>query len=95
MINKQIMQTIEKEFIVDGTGRSKEETYGEIFSKLRKEAYKEIKGVVLHMEPLNVYLLEEEEKNFTEKFLGLLMPKMKQEFYIKLKITVLLKIIYT
>lgn len=95
MSDKQLMETIEKELIIDGTGKTKEIAYGEIFAKLRKQIYNEVNGVVLHMEPKEVYLLEMEEKNFTEKFLGLLMPKLKEAFYIKLKIIVTIKLIYT
>jgi len=93
MSEKQVLEVLEKEFVIEGTGKTKEDVYGSIFSKLRKIVYNEIKGVVLHMEPLEVYTLKESEKTFTEKFLWLFMPRTKQEFYMELKIIVLIKYI--
>ncbi len=95
MNEKQTMKTIEKEFVLDATGKSKEEVYGAIFSKLRKIVYDEINGVVLHMEPLAVYNLEEKEESFTEKFLWLFMPRTKYKLYLKARIIVLIKFIST
>jgi len=93
MSEKQSMRTVEREFIISATGKSREEVYGSIFSKLRKVVYDEIKGVVLHMEPLEVYTLEEKEKKFSEKFLWLFMPRTRYEYYMNLKIIVLIKFI--
>ncbi|KUO67522.1 MAG: hypothetical protein APF77_14430 [Clostridia bacterium BRH_c25] len=93
MTERQCMETIKREFIIESSGRSKEEAIGSIFEKLRKQTYYEIEGTVLHMEPLEVYNVSEHKKEHTEKFLWLFMPRNKAEYTLKLKIIVLIKYI--
>lgn len=93
MTEKQCMQAIKKEFIIESSGRSKAEAIGSIFEKLRKQTYMEIKGTVLHMEPLEVYSISESKEEYTEKFLWLFMPRKKVKYLLKLKVIVLIKYI--
>ncbi|MTI46277.1 DUF4312 family protein [Sporosalibacterium faouarense] len=93
MTGKQCMETIEKEFIIEASGKSSEEAIGSIFGKLRKQIYSEVKGSVLHMEPLEVYKVSKDKKEYIEKFLWVFMPRKKVEYKIKLKIIVLIKYI--
>lgn len=93
MPETQIMKTIEKEFIFEATADSKEAFFGAVFARLKKQVYQEVQGVVIHMEPLGVYLLEEREETYTEKFLWLLMPRTKTRYVAKVKLVVTIKYI--
>lgn len=93
MIEKQCMETTKRELILEASGKSKEEVYANIFTKLRKQIYNEVSGVVLHMEPLEVYELSENKEEYTEKFLWLFMPRQKAKYTIKAKVVVLIKYI--
>ena len=93
MTEKSCMETIEREFTIESSGKSKEEAIGKIFGKLRKQIYYDIEGTVLHMEPLAVYNLSEDKREYVEKFLWLFMPRNKVEYTLKLKLVVLIKYI--
>lgn len=45
------------------------------------------------MEPTNVFELEFKRETYTEKFLGLFMPKEKTNYLVKAEIVVLIKYI--
>ncbi|SCY79017.1 DUF4312 family protein [Alkaliphilus peptidifermentans] len=93
MENKQLMKTIHKEFIFEATGKSKEEFFGNVFSMLRKKVYTDIEGVILHMEPVEVYVLNEKEETYTERFLWLFMPRTKGKYTGKVRLVVIIKYI--
>ncbi len=94
-MEQQLMITTQKEFVFEQTARSKEEFFGNIFATLRKESYKQVPGVILQMEPLEVYILEEKEESYTEKFLWAFMPREKVKYTAKVKLVVLIKYIET
>lgn len=94
-MTQQLMKTAQKEFIFEQSAKSKEELLGNIFATLRKEAYSQIPGVILQMEPLEVYILEEKEEKTTEKFLWLFMPKERVSYTAKVKLVVVIKYIET
>lgn len=93
MSQDNMMKLITKDIIVEASGKSKEDAYGNVFRILRKKVYDELKGLILHMEPIAVYELEEQVKEYTEKFLFLFMPRQKKEYKVKVKITVEIKYI--
>lgn len=95
MSENNIMKSASKDIIVEATGKSIEEAYGDAFRLLKKKVYNEIQGLILHMEPTAVYVLNEEVKPYTEKFLFLFMPREKKDIKIKIKITVDIKYIET
>lgn len=94
-MGNQCMKTIEKDFILSATANSKEEAFSKIFVILRRRIYQEISGVIIHMEPKEVYLLEDNIEKYTEKFLWLFMPREKAKYTIKAKIVVEIKYIDT
>lgn len=93
MNNENIMKSIEKDIIVQAEGKSKEEAYGSAFRLLRKNVYSEIKGCILQMEPKAVYVMEENVKTYTEKFLWLFMSREIETCTIKIRVTVDIKYI--
>ena len=93
MTQRQCMKTIQKDFILESSGKSKEEVFGNMFAVLRRRVYREVPGVVLHMEPLEVYILDENKQDYTERFLWLFMPRKKSSYTIKAMVVVLIKYI--
>ena len=91
MSEEQCMKTIKKEITISASGKSKSQAFSNVFSLLRKEVYKEINGLILQMEPEEVYVLDEDSKKYTEKFLWFFMPRERYNYQIKVKIVVLIK----
>lgn len=95
MSDTNIMKATTKDVIIEASGKSVEEAYGNIFRSMRKKVYDEIQGLILQMEPTAVYVLNEEINEYTEKFLFLFMPRQKKDYKLKIKITVDIKYIET
>lgn len=93
MDKRQCMKEVEKSLIIESQGNSMEIVYGNIFSILRKRVYDEVDGLIIHMEPLNVYELEVNKESYIEKFLGLFMPREKVNYKVKAEIVVKIKYI--
>lgn len=87
------METSQKDIVIQASGNSKTEAFNNIFTILRRQIYKEVDGLIIHMEPMNVFILDESVKKYTERFLWLFMPREKAEYTIKAKIIVLIKYI--
>ena len=85
------LRTEEREFTLEAYGKNREEAAGAVFAKLKKEVYAAVKGLILHMEPKEVYLLKEEEKTQVQKLLGFFAPREIQNHYLKLRIIVTVK----
>ncbi len=95
MPEKNILKQTTRDFDLVGEGKSIEEAYNNIFSLVRSEVYSAVPGVVIQMEPKEVYLLSKEEKKVTEKFLFLFLPREKSRWTIKVKLVVTIKYINT
>lgn len=93
MAEVQCMETSQKDIVIQASGNSKTEAFNNIFTILRRQIYKEVDGLIIHMEPMNVFILDESVKKYTERFLWLFMPREKAEYTIKAKIIVLIKYI--
>lgn len=93
MLNKQCLLSKEVELVVEGKGRTKKDALADIFTRLRKQIYNEIDGLILHMQPEEVYILSEEVERTKEAFLGVFMKRVKEQYELKAKITVSLKYI--
>lgn len=87
------LKTERKEFLLESYGKNREEAAGTIFAKLKKEVYSAVDGLILQMEPQEVYLVKEEEKTEIQKFLGFFAPREIQNYYLKLRVVVVVKYI--
>ncbi len=87
------LKTEQKEFVLESYGKNREEAAGAIFAKLKKAVYGAVDGLILQMEPREVYLVKEEEKTEIQKFLGFFAPREIQNYYLKLRIVVTVKYI--
>lgn len=88
---KEIMYQIEKDYLISAKGKTEEETIGKIFTILKKTVTSDIEGIVIKIEPVNVYEVNKNVKEYTETFLWLFMPRKKQEVELELKIEVNVK----
>jgi uncharacterized protein (TIGR03578 family) len=95
MENNNILVETTREFELIGKGRTIEETYNNIFTMVRSKVYDAVPGVILQMEPKEVYLISKEEEVKTEKFLFLFLPREKRNWTIKVKLLVEIKYINT
>jgi uncharacterized protein (TIGR03578 family) len=93
MAEVQCMETSKRDIVIQASGNSKTEAFNNIFTILRRQIYKEVDGLIIHMEPMDVFILDESVKKYTERFLWLFMPREKAEYTIKVKIIVLIKYI--
>ena len=58
---------------------------------MKKTVTSDIEGIVIKLEPVNVYELSKKTEEYTETFLWFFMPRKKQEIEIELKIVVSVK----
>lgn len=87
------LKTEQREFVLEAYGKNRQEAAGTIFARLKKEVYAAVDGLILHMEPREVYLVKEEEKTEIQKLLGFFAPREIQNYYLKLRIVVTVKYI--
>ena len=87
----EIMYHEEKNYTIKAKGRNKEEVIGKIFTILKKNVTSDIDGIVIKLEPVNVYEVNKKTEEYTETFLWFFMPRKKQEIEIELKIVVSVK----
>ena len=93
MTSKNSLVKENREFILTGKGKNEREAYEQIFSQFKVEIYKQVNGVLLQMEPEEVYVLSTDVKKYTEKFLFIFLPREKQEITVKVKLIVSIKYI--
>ena len=86
-----IMYHEEKDYTIKAKGKSEEEVIGKIFTILKKTVTSDIEGIVIKLEPVNVYEVNKKTEEFTETFLWFFMPRKKQMVEIELKIVVSVK----
>lgn len=91
---KEIMKQTEKDYLISARGKTEEEAVGKIFTILKKTVTSDIsdmKGIVIKIEPVNVYEVKKNINEYTETFLWFFMPRKKQEIDLELKIVVNVK----
>ena len=87
----EIMYHEEKDYTIKAKGKNEEEVIGKIFTILKKTVTSDIEGIVIKLEPVNVYELSKKTEEYTETFLLFFIKKKKQEIEIELKIVVSVK----
>jgi len=93
MEKKSSLIETEVKITLSATGKSKDDAVGKIFANLKKEIYKEVPGIVIQMEPKDVFIDKVDEKIYTEKFLFLFMPREKKEVTLTASLVVNVKYI--
>jgi len=78
-----------------GTGESKEKAFNDVFSQIKPLVAKTFSNIILQIEPQEVEVVSAIETSYTEKFLGILFPRVKKRYDINLNITVQLRMIDT
>ena len=92
MERKNSLVETEVTITLSATGKSKDDAMGKIFSNLRKDIYKKVSGIVIQMEPKDVFSDKVDEKKYTERFMFLFMPREKEE--VKLTATIVVNVKY-
>ena len=87
----EIMYHEEKDYTIKAKRKNEEEVIGKIFTILKKTVTSDIEGIVIKLEPVNVYEISKKTEEYTETFLWFFMPRKKQEIEIELKIVVSVK----
>lgn len=77
---------------LNASGSSSKDAVGKIFSILRKEIYKEVPEIIIHMEPKDVFIDKIDVKKYKEKFMFVFMPREKEE--VKVTATIVVKVKY-
>lgn len=90
---KSTMVTEDIEFILEAYGKDKQMAFASAFGLLKKKAYARVDGLIIHMEPKDVIVLEENEKSKTQKLIGYFRPRQIQDYYVKLQVIVTMKYI--
>lgn len=78
---------------LEAYGKDRKEAFGTAFAALKKKAYALVDGLIIHMEPKDVYLLAEVEKSKAEKLAGYFKPRQIQDYYVKFQVAVVIKYI--
>ena len=83
----------EREFIIEAGGKDRTEAFAQAFSALKARAYKEVDGLIVEMQPQDVFVLSEEERSKTEQLADYFKPRELKPYNIKVSIIVRLKYI--
>ncbi|OOE32372.1 cytoplasmic protein [Salinivibrio kushneri] len=79
--------------IVSGKGETKQQAFAAALSQVQPTLLKNNTKVFLRIEPLDVSVLQAEEKVKREKFLFLFLPRVRRQYSVKLEVTVSLTLI--
>ncbi|OOE46784.1 DUF4312 family protein [Salinivibrio kushneri] len=79
--------------IVSGKGETKQQAFAAALSQVQPTLLKNNTKVFLRIEPLDVSVLQAEEKVKREKFLFLFLPRERRQYSVKLEVTVSLTLI--
>ncbi len=93
MENHSVMFEKEIDLTISAQGKSKSDAMAKIFSILRKDVYSQVSGIIIHMEPKDVFINEVKVKKIKERFMFIFMPREKEEVSIKATIKVSVKYI--
>ncbi|MEZ9522997.1 DUF4312 family protein [Enterovibrio norvegicus] len=74
--------------VVSGKGETKQQAFAAALSQIQPTLLKNNQKVLLRIEPLDVKVLEAEEKVRTEKFLFFFLPRERRQYCVKLEVTV-------
>ena len=62
----EIMYHEEKDYTIKAKGKNEEEVIGKIFTILKKTVTSDIEGIVIKLEPVNVYEISKKTEEYTE-----------------------------
>ncbi|WP_102399871.1 DUF4312 family protein [Haloimpatiens massiliensis] len=92
MTKKSVMLEKQIDITLEAQGKSKADAMGKIFAMLRKKVYQYVDGIVIHMEPVDVFIEDVEIKKIKERFMFIFMPREKEE--VKVKATIRINVKY-
>ena len=61
----EIMYHEEKDYTIKAKGKNEEEVIGKIFTILKKTVTSDIEGIVIKLEPVNVYEISKKIEEYT------------------------------
>jgi len=73
---------------LSGNGQSQEEALNQILAQMRKQVMEDLKGVVLYMAPAKVQITGRRVNTWTERFLGLLWPRVRHRVELQAQLDV-------
>lgn len=73
---------------LSGQGDSEEQALQEIFQKIQPALSKDKGELLLRVEPQKFEIIDAVKRRYTEKFLGILFPRKREQYEITAKITV-------
>lgn len=71
---------------IKGSGKTKEEALGKIFTSFRKRVQSETNGVIIKLEPIETYVINLQEEKKIEKFLEVFMSREKIIYHLEMEI---------
>ena len=83
-MSKPIMGNQEITLEVEGRGDTKDQALGAAFSNIQKQ----VGGMPLRIEPLDVEVLQATETQRSERFLLLFFPRIRSTYHLRLKVQV-------
>ncbi|MGB6127247.1 MAG: DUF4312 family protein [Psychrilyobacter sp.] len=75
-----------KRLIISGKGKTEQEAIANCFSSFRKEVEKDINGVIIKLDPIEVYILDKEKKIEIKKFFEFFWAKEITSYVVKIEI---------
>lgn len=90
---QSVLQVEKATLNLEAYGNDRKEAYGNAFASLKKKAYSAVEGLIIHMEPEDVIVLEEVEQTGAQKVAAYFKPRKMQHFYIKIQVMVSIKYI--
>lgn len=85
MKNSDLKKEI-KRLIISGKGKTEQGAIANCFSSFRKEVEKDIDGVIIKLDPIEVYILNKEKKIEVKKFFELFWAKEITSYVVKIEI---------
>lgn len=92
-MSQERLVSTETEIEVRARGTSPSDAISKAFAQLRSNVYERVPGPIVHMEPIGVNIEKTQIRRYTERFLGVLWPKERQDVELTVKIRVAVRYI--
>lgn len=83
-----MLQACEEKLLLDGKGESEQEAFQEIFQQIKPTLAEKYKGILVHIEPVDIRIVDAIINVYTEKLFGLLFPRKRKLYLLKVEVTV-------
>ena len=84
---------LDQTLTLTGIGETKEAAFNQIFSQIKNKVARESQEIIIRIEPMDVHVISATQLTYKERFLGILFPRTRNRYTLKVRVSVRLRVI--